>query len=212
MKISNIAAILISCNMLCGCISGGATYTKPEQVNNNKTNTVVINKSKEIVWKELIPALGKQFYVINNLDKDSGLINVSYSGDPEKYIDCGKIDSKVSDMNGDRNYSFSGAKAYERYEVVEGINLFIIDRKMALEGRVNLIVQELPQNQSQISANTKYVVSKTFTSKDSRGFTHSVTDTVTFNTGQGSTFPNSPVECYSTGELEATILGLLNGK
>ena len=57
----------------------------------NVSNTITVNKSKEEVWKELIPQIGKNFFVINNLDKESGIINISYSGDPERYIDCGEI-------------------------------------------------------------------------------------------------------------------------
>ena len=30
-----------------------------------------------------------QFFVSNNLAKSTGLVNLSYSGVPEKYLDCG---------------------------------------------------------------------------------------------------------------------------
>ena len=80
--------VIISTSII-GC--AGKLQYFPPQTNPTLNNEVTINKSKEDVWKYLIPMLGKQFYVINNLDKNSGIINVSYGGDPEKYVDCGRI-------------------------------------------------------------------------------------------------------------------------
>ncbi|BET57528.1 hypothetical protein [Geobacter sp. 60473] len=212
MKVIKSGGLLISCCMLCGCLSGGVNYTRPTQANNSKSNSVVIEKSKETIWKELIPALGKEFWVINNIDKDSGLINISYNGDPEKYIDCGTIDSSVSNARGDRKYVFPASKAYEKYEAVANNNLIFVERKMTLEGRINLIVQEITTNQSQVSANSKYVVTKSFIARDVMGHSQSDTETISFNSGQGSSFKQGQTECYATGELEAAVLGLLKSK
>ena len=76
---SKIIAVLIL-TILAGC-AGKFEYTRPTSLP-TLNNSVVINKSKDEVWKQIIPMLGKQFFVINNLDKDSGIINISYSGDP----------------------------------------------------------------------------------------------------------------------------------
>src|SRR5262245_57370267 len=81
--------LLILAALACGCASRFEYIKPPSQV--ATPNFKMIEKPREEVWNAAIPALGKQFFVINNLDKDSGLINLSYAGDPEQYIECGRI-------------------------------------------------------------------------------------------------------------------------
>ena len=86
--------LVVAFFMASGC-SGRLDYMRP-QPRIYAPNTVTIDLSKDALWAKMIPALGKEFFVINNLDKASGLINISYSGDPERYVDCGIITSQVS--------------------------------------------------------------------------------------------------------------------
>lgn len=204
-------AVLPVAIVLTGC-AGHVEYTPP--VNNHKfERSVTVSASKDTVWKTLIPNLGKEFFVINNLDKESGLINVSYSGDPESYIDCGYISSKVQNAAGKRSYYFPAATANKSYEVMENGNYAQIHRKMNLEGRINIIVEALSGTETAISANTKYVVTKSgVISIPYPRQSHNFTDSISFNTGSSATFPNSKMQgttCYSTGKLEKSILSLI---
>jgi hypothetical protein len=70
-----------------------------------------VERSKDEVWNELVAGLGAQFFVINNMDKASGFINVSYSGDPEKYVDGGELYFQVENLRGPREYRFPGSKS-----------------------------------------------------------------------------------------------------
>ena len=79
-----VPAVLIAA--LAGC--AGQTNYIPGAPLQNYSNVKVINKSREATWNASVPQLGKQFFVINNLDKSSGFINLSYAGDPESYVDC----------------------------------------------------------------------------------------------------------------------------
>lgn len=74
--------------LLSSCPSGSIKYSEPPPLSLLPPNARVVEKSKAEVWKHLVQKLGQQFFVVNNLDKDSGFINVSYRGDPEKYCDC----------------------------------------------------------------------------------------------------------------------------
>ena len=71
-----------------GCVGGRLTYTPPS-VQAKINNSIVFDEPKDQIWKRAIVNLSSSFFVINNLDKESGLINLSYSGSPEKCIDCG---------------------------------------------------------------------------------------------------------------------------
>lgn len=204
--------VMLSVFTLSGC-GGKVEYVRPTS-DPKVQNTKLVPKSREAVWNKTIPALGKQFFVINNLDKSSGLVNLSYSGDPEKYVDCGNITSYVSNVRGERTYNFPGARAAVQYEVMDKAGLFIIDRKMSLEGRMNLIFEDAGSNQTRVTASTRYVLTR-FQRWQSAGGEppQERTDTMSFNTGQIGSLPVSnsaqAVECVSTGRLEAEVLSLV---
>ncbi|WZB71892.1 hypothetical protein WJ968_09260 [Achromobacter xylosoxidans] len=66
----------------------------------------MVDKPIDEVWTKAVPAIGKQFFVINNLDKSSGLMNLSYSGSPEQYVDCGHLNLQDQKASGVQTQSF----------------------------------------------------------------------------------------------------------
>ena len=136
------------------------------------------------------------------MDRESGFINVSYSGDPIKYVDCGQL--KVNDTE------FPGAQEYTQYEINVVLDRFRIQRKMALEGRVNIVIEELEPKKTKVSTHTRYVVSRSVTIVNSRGQSRNDSSSIAFNTGAEGTFQGDhPVTCRATGMLEDDILRLL---
>lgn len=202
---------ILSVAALVGC-AGKVDYIRPLTHVAQGHNSKLIKKPREAVWAASVPALGKQFFVINNLDKSSGLINLSYTGDPEKYIDCGRITSYVKNAHGERTYDFAGAKAHQVYEIMDpGSGLFFFDRRMNLEGRVNLIFEEVDSFTTRVTATTRYVVTRTqIVRSTAGGFPHNVTDTISFNSGGGAPFPPNKngefAECTARGVLEQEVL------
>lgn len=197
--------------LLGGC-SGHVAYTPPT-VPQTLKNSVVINKARERAWNALVPELGKQFFVINNMDKSSGFINISYSGSPEQYVDCGTVTSYVKNARGERNYIFPGASAYQKYELLNSSGLYFVERKMSLEGRINLIFEEVEGEQTRITANTKYLLTREQHIQEVAGRTGNLSHVIQFNTGQAGSFPHpgdgEALQCRSTGKLEHDILALL---
>jgi hypothetical protein len=202
----------------CATISGNISYTNPDK-SPALNNSIIVDKAKDDLWKQIIPALGRQFFVINNLDKDSGIINISYNGDPEQYVDCGWITSYVK-ANGERTYTFPASRAYQDYEIVEPY-WYSVNRKMNLEGRMNIIVEEIGANQCKITVNTRYIVTKTSTTTPwmnigsiafpryvPANYSHTNTDSIAFNSGEESTFPQG-TRCKATGVFETTVLSVL---
>lgn len=199
--------------ILTGC-AGSLNYIKPEPAA-KLNNSIVINKPFDSVWKSVVPELGKQFFVINNLDKSSGLINISYTGNPEKYIDCGRITSVVKNIKGERTYDFAGASASQDYEILKvGVGLFSLHRTMNLDGRMNLIFEDLGANQTRITANTKYIVTKTNSiNQAGRPQVHTTTEVINFNSGESANFPkdrnNEFTTCASNGAFEKDVLSII---
>ena len=197
--------------VLAGC-AGHVDYVRPTSPQ-GMTNEKIVDKSREAVWNASVPQLGKQFFVINNLDKSSGLINVSYSGDPERYVDCGRITSYVKNARGERTYDFPGSRAQQTYEIMNGQGLFQVDRRMSVEGRVNLVFEEISPTQTKITANARYVVARDFTFRNMNNQQQSRRDSISFNAGSSAAFPadadGRATECVSTGELEREILSVI---
>ncbi|MFV0283751.1 MAG: hypothetical protein ACK5JE_08185 [Castellaniella sp.] len=197
------------CLLLGGC-AGQITYTPPTNQLPG-TNEKTVDKAVDEVWKTTVPALGKNFFVINNLDKSSGLINVSYSGDPEKYVDCGVIDSQVSNARGKREYRFPAAAADQSYEIMQGGMLYYLQRKMNLEGRVNLVFEPIEKNKTRVTANIKYVLTRQVrVAPAAGGFPQTFSDTISFGANSGASFPGQGQNtyCVSNGHLEREILNV----
>lgn len=213
LHIALLATLSLSILLLGGC-AGKIDYAPPTKstvVNNQK----IVDKPKDVVWNNSMAELGKNFFVINNLDKSSGFINISYSGSPEKYVNCGYLTSYVKNARGERTYHFPAASANERYEIMDPqFGLILVNRQMQLEGRVNLIFEQITPNQTRISANTRYVLQKkgtaySYGANQSKNFE----DSISFNSGASAFFrPSSSgesVECVSNGRLEEEILEMI---
>lgn len=205
-----VVIALLGITFLAGC-AGKVDYIRPTTKATPGSNVKILNRPREAVWTAAVPELGKRFFVINNLDKASGLINISYSGDPEKYIDCGRITSFVKNAKGERTYEFPGSRAQQYYEIMNpNVGLFFIDRRMALEGRVNLIFEEVGPNQTRVTANTRYVVQRQRTVRAAaNNIPQTMNDNVTFNSGGAAAFSGSTdgaAECAATGALEREII------
>jgi len=207
--------LIVTLSLCIAACAGQVNYIRPTAQVAPSSNIKTVERTREAVWASSVPELGKQFFVINNLDKSSGLMNISYTGDPEHYIDCGRITSYVKNMQGERTYDFSGAKAQQSYEIlIPSTGLFFIDRRMNLEGRVNLIFEETGQNTTRVTANTRYVVTRTLTIRNAaNNFPQTSTETISFNSGGGASFPansqGQSTECVSSGALEREILSAI---
>jgi hypothetical protein len=216
-----IGFLLISVAIeLGGCATGSVNYVPPGTQAKAGSGSKVVMGSRDEVWARAIPALGKKFFVINNIDKSSGLVNLSYAGSPESYIDCGVITSKVSRSSppNEQIYTFPGATAYKEYEVVEKsaqgpLQVRLYKRKMALEGRINLVFEELTPQQTRVTVNTRYVVQRQVTVTTFNGYNNVPyvnTDSIAFNTAGQAAFDASISSCAATGALESEILSLVN--
>lgn len=193
--------------------AGKVDYIRPTTRPDASANSKVIDKPRESVWNASVPALSKQFFVINNLDKSSGLINVSYNGDPEKYIDCGRITSFVKNARGERTYNFAGAAGQQSYEIMNPNGLFIVNRTMTLDGRVNLVFEEVTPTRTRVTANTRYVVQRQQTVRNMNNQSQAFSNSISFNSGGGASFPPADdgraAECVSNGFLEREILNAI---
>lgn len=197
-----------------GC-AGTLEYRPP--IGSPTIDTIkIVPRSRDDVWATLVPALGKEFFVINNLDKASGLINVSYSGDPERYVNCGVITSFVKNARGERTYSFPASRAQTQYEVMSPqAGLVFVDRRMTLDGRINVVLEEAGRSVTKVTVSTRYALRLDGTLRPAGGGApQTATRSATFNGGAVGSFPASSdgrvTNCIALGTLEQEILRLIN--
>lgn len=197
----------------CGALQGNLKYDPP--TGKAAINSKDVDRPREQVWAATVPKLGKQFFVINNIDKASGLINVSYSGNPGSYVDCGIFSSYVKNLAGERNYSFQAASPREVYEVINNAGLWRVDRTMSLEGRVNMVFEEVSPQKTRVTANTRYVLTRTAKFFNPLGAPGHVEGpaSMTFTSAGPSTgglpTAHTSMTCMGTGRLEQELLNLV---
>jgi len=209
-----------------GC-AGKYDYVRPTIVPSSPENVKVIGKPRDAVLSTSLPKLSRRFRVIDTLDQSSGVINVNYNGNPEKYIDCGRITSYVMDVRGERTYDFPASRAWQSYEaMLPSTGLLKINRRMSLEGRVNLVFEDLGPNRTRVTVNTRYVVQLQINGRNANSTSPptlldttasnpvgSSSFTISFNSGGSSSFPplsdGRAVECVATGALEQEILSFI---
>jgi hypothetical protein len=189
-------------------------YTPPLEI--RESTTVILRDSFEAAWIKSVRALGGSFFVINNVVKDSKIINLSYSGDPERYVDCGHIAVNVSEGLGTTTYQFPGARKSVQFKLARGFSSSVVNRQMSLEGRINILFEELDKNETGVKVLVRYVVTRTGT--------ETVTDHInnrtstlplpplsfSFNTGGSDSAPGETSStCRPTGEMEKALIDLL---
>jgi len=216
MKLIPVALFFIP--LLGGCLSGNFSQSSPTVLKQSAATRTVNAPIKE-VWSRFVPELSKSFYVVNNMDKESGFINVSYSGDPERYVDGGTVTSWVKNMSGRREYTFPATSKYQEYEHAEGGYLYSTTRNVQLDGRINITMMEVEPNKTIVTVNARYILRKfgqaTRIYYDPNRYS-SMTQTipfdisVSFSSGDdGVSFAGQPGVYRPTGELEREILALL---
>jgi hypothetical protein len=190
-----------------GCASGKISYYAAQGIKNTD-NSIFLKESKDKVWMKLIDGIGESFFVINNIEKDSGLINISYIDDPCRFISCGTFNSYVLNAQGKRNYNFPACIEYKEYEEFNNGNLFIIKRRMTLDGRASIIVQE-SNNGTLVKVNVRYIVIKNAKIYDpSWRFIRTKLSIIGFNSNGGESFSNG-MKCYANGQFEKMILDIV---
>jgi len=103
----NFGVLVVLC-VLPGCASVSFDY-RPPTTTIRQNHAKDVSRPKDQVWNDTVAALGQRFFVINNLDKASGLINISYSGDPARYVDCGSGAVNISGP-GAKTQMFDGGR------------------------------------------------------------------------------------------------------
>ena len=198
----------------------------------------VIAKPFNGTWSTLVGNLAKSPFVIKDLDKASGFIDLAFSTDePQSYLDCGRAKRKYLLEQESRTYEYAVAGSAEyksvgfnEYGILKVANIV---RRASLEGRASIYVDPRGAKETALTINIHYVwtiriygteeytnavgivIRKTLNREIDKGTisfsTNQVgTDGITFNVINNKTdmYEKASIKCRSTGLLESQVLGL----
>ena len=120
-------------------------YVPPNIDDTNFTNSVITNKNFDETWVSVIDFVSSSFFNIENFEKDSGLLTLSFgSRDAENFIDCGDLEVTF----------FTGQE-------FKGSYIDYTQRWLAavLEAKMNINIQKIDNESTKISINTNYMFS-----------------------------------------------------
>ncbi len=186
-----------------------APYVKPdvEVVSERERD---IWRPKNAVWKKFMLAVSRTNFYIDRVDEAKGELQVHYSGDPQNYVDCGRVLSSVKRLDGEKNYDFPAASAYQQYQVMRKGKVYQVERRMGLTAAARLMFNEAEPEKTRVSAVSSYLLTRDQTvvgGANSKPLL--LNDSISFNSGETGTFPNAQTKCQPTGKLESDLLGLL---
>ena len=217
---------------VCGCTAKApARYQPPQAV--TIANEKTVNAPFADVWTRTLPKIGQSFFVINNIEKDSGFLNLSYSGDPGLYVDCG---TKLHTGKGGPQTVHLSNRSNTVQTTGIGGSQVILSGQTKLDTKINVVFVSETETTTKVSVNVQYEVHKLNVETLKQvglglAFAHALStggnpyvalarpgpqpgdvlsrteDTVTFKTGQ--TAPLQDIICGATGQMERDILSLI---
>jgi len=207
-----IILVLLLVTYLLGCASGKLDYTPPkaEEV---ETFEAEIKGTYDQVWRKIVDKLSQNAYVINNLSKESGLINFSFEiAPPDDYADCGKYIGEFSNLRGSAKYDFNGASS-ANFTIKRDALVFNVERKTSLSGRGNVFVKKNKKESILVRFNAIFTLKgtdyKTFMGPNYS--TQRAVDnfSVTFSTKEKGKNSQGFMVCQSKGIIEAALMSSL---
>lgn len=199
--------VFIAIGVLTGCATSTSNYIPP--VSEKFQNSRTIDRPFDDVWDRLVKELSSDFFVINNIDKASRLINISFSASrPSEYVNCGRTTRAFSNLRGkqDVDYDTADSANFAMATGREGV-FYNVARTTKLDGRVNIYVAP-ETGGTNVTVNSKYVLGivSYATAADGRP-AGSKTYAIDFSTKVGSSQSEDGVVCFAKGNVESKILG-----
>lgn len=190
---------------LAGCATSSNSYVPPTGPLSAQ-NSQVISQPFDLVWDRLVRELSSDFFVINNIDKSSRLINVSFSStQPTDLVDCGRTTRSFKNLRGDQSITYDTAGS-ATYAITDGGGMaYRVSRSTKLDGRINIYVAP-DGGDTTVSVNAKYVLDITQSTMRFDGLPGPVAKTaVDFSTKSPSSSGDG-VTCKTKGVIERKIL------
>ena len=197
----SVSALMITCLAGCGAPPTPELDYLPPSGEPAPNRSAFVQQRPWLVWGNIVDHLQQQGHELVELDEEAGGFVVLYSGDPERYVDCGWIVS-YEDDDLERLPAAKSESSFRRRR--EG-RVVTLERDLRLEARMEVQVEGAGED-AIVRADGTYELTKTIGSKGVEQPLHA--QTVRFRTGGSATF-SSGTTCQPTGELERMVFDAL---
>jgi len=172
--------------ILASCAVAPTTYTPPSDASVAASKyTVILDKSFNEAWAALISHAASSFFAIDQFEKDSGLMTLSFgSSNPAQFVDCGYWNVQ----NG-----YSGNYASYMHRTFDA----------TLSGKMNILVNEIDDHTSEVRVNARYILSA---SPNTWSFDTGSSDSENVGTQAAYGTSSSIRTCIPTYDAENSIL------
>lgn len=122
--------------------------------------TKIYNKPYDIVWKSVVQSIGSSYFVLENIEKDSGILSLSFTTQtPEDLIDCGTIEESGTVQMQKYNLKYKGTDNNITRTVISDNGLIgTALRKFSVSGKSNILVKSIGTKSTQVTVKTRYIV------------------------------------------------------
>ena len=184
-----LPALLVAALSLSGCVS--MKYSPPT-ARSAPPNEIVAKMPFEAAWERLIDHASKTSFAIENFEKASGLLILSFgASDPAPYVDCGYFDATAP--------AWKWAGPYASH--------IVANLRGTFTGKMNILVQRASDTETKVRVTARYIL---FAPADQ----YTSATTWSFDTGGASTqrVVNANMtgeqtrRCVPTGAAEREIL------
>ncbi len=172
--------------------------------------TKFIDENFDKAWDDYVSELSKSFFVINNISKDSHIINVSFSyNKPSDFVDCGtSVVHTKHPLLGEKNFRYKAADSISYWLGINGTNNIVQrERSTSLDGRVN-IYMTTKDKKTFLRVNVNYVM-RISISQGNAPFVTKHDFSTTFSTNSIGKFDDGNF-CQATGRLEEILMNLID--
>ena len=143
---------------LSGC-AASSTFSYTESPPVEVENAVLIGRGFDPTWDILVKNLAAEFFVINNIDKESRIINVSFStNDPGQFMNCGRSARSFTGGAGKSvSYNYAVTDDVEYYSADDQGRAWSVRRETELNGRANIYLAPEGEN-TRMTVNVRYIM------------------------------------------------------
>ena len=153
------------------------------------------------MWGNILDHLQRQGAHVSAANEAAGSIVVTYSGDPEPYVDCGWIVIHEDDEF-ERMPAARSEASFLRRRSGEVVTL---ERDLTLDARMSVQVEPSGED-AIVQADSTYVLTKRIASSEGQGPLHA--ETIRRGSGRSDAF-TSGARCQPNGQLERLVFDAL---
>jgi hypothetical protein len=190
MKMIKSTFVMFTFLFIVSCVTQQGSYNPPDLTKEGKYSET-INKNFDDTWTAVVDFVSTSSFSIDNFEKDSGLITLSFgASNPGLYIDCGSYSSSGA-------INFDGS--YVDYANTSGLG-------SSLSGKMNISIRSMSSGSTNVRVNARYIWLN--------GINTPLTTTFNFDTGGSATaFINNPTPgtiptrtCLPTYYAESSVI------